>query len=1005
MTDMWAEVEALASIVSPLSVDDIAAILDADSDSIVDAVEQLEEEGRVTSDRLGLTSATSRLGPTRMAVLARKLAERLEATGDTADRRGTANFQAGQSSKAFAAFQEALASSQIAPGAEGPLLDQTIQAGRESGSARQTLAPLLIRRARLLRNRGETHRALADLTEATPHLDGDRLVDALAFRGALEDDLQLPADAERSIAMAMLVAGNTQSDAKLGSLLTLQARMLTRLGFEREADACLERGTSLVESHGNEVQQFYTTVNTAWIDLDRGMARDAERGFTLAQQRAGSVEGEASVANQSAYLARALYAQGFAADAYEQVAKARETADTPAVDFIATIAEIEGALALHRGTEAAASVVRLNAIVSESFPAWANRAAALAARTELENDNPTAARGIIERALDDTPTGQNGHRLRVELEAIGLVAADVWDAERAADLSDLMIQSGWHGVAAWLLSHRAIRDKNPHLGIQAAALAHRLGLSPLAIDAAHTAEAWDDPATGVIKLEAQAIARRLPPTWVESWQARPASKAALSNPDGVQVTDDTALAQSLDAALSAAGLSGIDEVLSPAQRRAIGLVPKPRAAAAAARWIGLVVAMFAIAAAAALVFRADAPEPVVLANPTQTTRAVPEVAPEIPLAERRVETGGALSGQSPFAGGETRNAVLEGGFSAPTGVYWPKELVGFVSSDPVLAGGALYVGTERGLMYSVDINRSSSIFEEQSENANSSSATPALVAGFLEGGQSESLVFFADDSGTLVARGIDSIAEVFWSRDLAGKLGGPPLVDESRVVAATDGGFVVSLDAVTGEQLASYPTDEPLEGGFPYPLARHEDVIYATTGDGRILLLRDSDLTLICETDLGSAQVTTHPVIYAGNYFFGSSVSSIIARPAGGCGSPIDVAPAFTIGTEIKFTPVFANQVMYVVSDELILALTVEANEFFFTSIQAGGNITAPPVIVGEQILVSTEFGELRAYDIHTGDPVWTFPVGSIVQTRPAAGDGVILVATARGDLIAIAGE
>ena len=996
-------IQTLAGIAPPISIDDIGAVLGVDSDAIVESVEQLEADGRVRSDRVGISAEAVAGSPTRVAVLARRLADHLEATSDTPQRRASAYWHAGKSSQAFAAYREALAASGRPPGTEGNLLDRAIASGREAGVSGSVLAPLLVQRSRLRRNRGETRSALTDLSEATPHLEGESLVDGLAFLGALQDDLQLPADAERSIAMAMLVAGEAQADAKLGSLLTLQARMLTRLGFEHEADASLERGRLLVEMHGTEVQEFYTTVNTAWIDLDRGRVRDAERGFTLAKQRAGDVEGEVSVANQSAYLARALFAAGDASRAIEEVARARDLAETRAVDFISTIAEIEGALAFHRPAEAAAGVGRLNEIVASSFPAWSNRAATLAARSALESGHAAEARTIAERALGDSPIGQNGHRLRVELEAIRLVAADPWDAERAADLSDLMLQSGWHGLAAWFLVKRSDRDKAPTLGLQAAALAHRLGMIPLAIDAVDAANAWGDHDTDVIRLSARTIGTQIPADWREGWLEVPGVSSALDDSD-LENADPSALALTLESALDAAGLAGFDDVLSPAQRRAIGLVPKPRAATATAvRGLALVVGMFIIAALTALTLRPDPVVPVALEATPPTEVATPQE-PEIPIRDRVVESEGSLAGQSPFAGGETRNAVVPGGFREPTGVYWERQLTGFISADPVLRGSALYVGTSRGRIYSIDINRSSDIFAESGASAFESSATEGLVAGFLEGGQSESIVYFADEAGSLQARAIDSVGETFWQIDLGGSPGGPPLVDGTRVIIGSDGGFILALDAVTGAELARYPAVEPISGGFPHPLVRDDGVIYATTGAGTIALLSDDDLSLICEVDLGSAKVTTHPVVHDGSFFFGSSVGSVVVRSAGGCGAPSGV-PAFLIGTPVLFPPVFVDDVMFVVSDELVLPLTIAANEFAYTSIQVGGGVTGPPIIAGDLLIVANEFGDLLAFDTADGSEVWRFQVGSVVETRPAIGENVIIVATARGDIIAIAGN
>jgi outer membrane protein assembly factor BamB len=53
--------------------------------------------------------------------------------------------------------------------------------------------------------------------------------------------------------------------------------------------------------------------------------------------------------------------------------------------------------------------------------------------------------------------------------------------------------------------------------------------------------------------------------------------------------------------------------------------------------------------------------------------------------------------------------------------------------------------------------------------------------------------------------------------------------------------------------------------------------------------------------------------------------------------------------------------------------------------------------------LIATEAGALVAVSTADGSEVWRFEFGSPIRTRPVVANDLVLVATARGELIALA--
>ncbi|HVR31783.1 MAG TPA: hypothetical protein VMS74_03640, partial [Acidimicrobiia bacterium] len=464
------EVEAAASIVSPLPVAVLALVLDAPESDIVTAVEALETAGRVVATRQGITAGESSLSSARMTHIATRLAAVLEQRQGPLVQIGRAQLAAGEARRAYDVFLRAIEDETTSPQERVDTIGLAIESGVEARVPMRTLAPLFVSRARHRRLRGENDMAVTDLEAATPHLSGEALIDAYGFAAALHDDRQRPADAERTIAMALLVAAEEGSTAKLGSLLTFQGRLLARLGFDAESDRVFTLGAALVDAHGDEMQRHYAGLNQAWTDLDRGWVARAERGYATARSRA-AVDDPVAMAEMDIAIARAKFAGGDAQGAIELLAAAErvgEETNAVSVKFLSALARAEGAITFRQPTEAVEAATRLREIVDASFPAWQNRAATVEARALLLAQRRAEARDAIRRGFETTPRGANGMRLRTELEALQLVADERWDDERAADIADRLLQGGWHLAAVTVLTERSRREKRPELGRAAA---------------------------------------------------------------------------------------------------------------------------------------------------------------------------------------------------------------------------------------------------------------------------------------------------------------------------------------------------------------------------------------------------------------------------------------------------------------------------------------------------------------------------------------------------------
>jgi outer membrane protein assembly factor BamB len=314
----------------------------------------------------------------------------------------------------------------------------------------------------------------------------------------------------------------------------------------------------------------------------------------------------------------------------------------------------------------------------------------------------------------------------------------------------------------------------------------------------------------------------------------------------------------------------------------------------------------------------------------------------------------------------------------------------------------MFVGSSEGRLYSIDLARGSTNFEELVTGRIDVAATVESVAGFGESGQSQTLAFLGNDAGSLVARKLGDTGEVVWRFQMEGPLSGPPIVFEQTVYAA-GGGHVYAIDGPGGFEVSRFP-ESPVEGGFTEALAADDTYLYAV-GGGDLYMLDLETLEAKCVVDLPArTQIVTHPVLADGAVFVGTGLRTIAVFSPGNCGvPPPGFLPSHQIEVPIRYAPVVRGGTIWMAADELVLALDALSSDFEFVDV--GGLITSPPVLADDTLIMAIEGGELVGVDVASRTVAWRFDVDAEVRAPVAVVDRTIVVATARGDLKALAGN
>jgi outer membrane protein assembly factor BamB/tetratricopeptide (TPR) repeat protein len=876
--------------------------------------------------------------------------------------------------------------------------------------------------ARYLRSAGTSAEAMSELETAVRSLDGVEQIDALYFATVVADDMQSPQRAETYAALGEHQAWAAALPAKAGALLTLRGRVLSRIGFPREADRVLERGLELLDSHADAGQRFRGRLNRAWVQLDRGQAAGAEAGFARLREEAKELEGPISLADKEAYWARAAFAVGRPTEALAAVERAEAAAKSlgvPAPAFIAAIARAEGALYFERYEEALAAADLVMDFVTSQFHDWENRARVLRARALVGMDRLEEATAEAGAALNATPEGVNGLRLRKEIEVARLLALPQdrpWPQREVENLTDELLAANWNLAALDLMIARAKRERDTELALYAAGLANDLGIPTLAVRAAHLAKMWTEPAGQAIAFSAQGVVRHLPESWFAEWTGREHVAAALA----VEVADDHLAAEALTAqwaAVVAGSGLGAYEVLSPAQRRAQGLVRRTKVKNTGRR-ILQAAAVLLLAGAVSVgvtVFLSNNDEPQVIIQTLATTTTLPTLEEtQIPLPDG-VDF---FSGVASYRGDPGRSGVAEGtGVAEATGYYWKYPTAGPIVASPVTFGKWVFIASTDSTVQAVDMTTGRQLWSTRAEDAIYASPVVAQVDDPSGNAQAPSrqVIAYGSDDGFISFR--DALlpgGQVFW-RYFTGngmRVRGAPLIVGDHAFVVTSGpssGQVLSL-AITAKEVAWTfvpPEGETLGPVIGAPAYDNGILYFGTRGvdglPGHLFLVDAETGELICMSPpIGDIEV--NPVVVDGVVYVPTAQGEIHARVAGSCTAvPDNRIFSYSATPQVNAAPAVIGDTLVVPIETNMLAIDLPTNELNWI-FDSGALIRSAPVVSNGIVYFGNDTGLVFALDLATGDELWRWQTGNRVESSVAVLDGVVFVTSTDGTLYAIGG-
>jgi outer membrane protein assembly factor BamB len=229
-----------------------------------------------------------------------------------------------------------------------------------------------------------------------------------------------------------------------------------------------------------------------------------------------------------------------------------------------------------------------------------------------------------------------------------------------------------------------------------------------------------------------------------------------------------------------------------------------------------------------------------------------------------------------------------------------------------------------------------------------------------------------------------------------GALVGGVTVEGDRVYVGSSDYRVYALDLKTGEPVWEKPFEtENWVWGAP---AVDEDHVYVGSMDHHVYAINRDDGTLAWEQDIGGS-VPGNVVLGDGMLFVGGVDKQLHALRAQD-GTQLWARP---LGHWVWGEALVQDGYVYVGSlDGRVHALRISDGAPRWESVALGGTLRAGPVLLGDQLIVGTDSGNIYRVALDSGHSTLLFKAPAAVLSRPAVVGNRVYIGTTMSEVLAL---
>ncbi len=332
-----------------------------------------------------------------------------------------------------------------------------------------------------------------------------------------------------------------------------------------------------------------------------------------------------------------------------------------------------------------------------------------------------------------------------------------------------------------------------------------------------------------------------------------------------------------------------------------------------------------------------------------------------------------------FRGNPQLTGLARGTLPDELHVRWKYETAEPITSTAAIVDGVVYVGSDDGKLYALDLATGQPRWTYAIEDMIESS--PTVVGG---------LVIFGDDAGVLHACDAKTGA-ARWKFETDGQIISSANYYRGHVIFGSYGGHVYCLRLEDGKQIWKYAAEERVHA-TPTLAGTH---VFFGGCDGHLHVVDARNGTRINHIPLGS--VTGASATVDGTRLFLGTYGEQVLGVDWNAGKVLwrfeDPERAFPF---MSSAAVSGDLVVIGGRDKRLRALDRTTGKQRWQLV-AKGRIDSSPVIVGGRVFVGAGDGNLYAVKLTTGEEVWRFETGSGISASPAVAASCLVISTEDG--------
>lgn len=303
-------------------------------------------------------------------------------------------------------------------------------------------------------------------------------------------------------------------------------------------------------------------------------------------------------------------------------------------------------------------------------------------------------------------------------------------------------------------------------------------------------------------------------------------------------------------------------------------------------------------------------------------------------------------------------------------------------STAVMADGVVYVGSEGGKFYAIDLATGKKKWDYDVE------------AGFnAAAGVRGAMVYVGDRDGRLHAFEA-ATGKRLWYHDAGSEVNGGPNFNGDHVVFGSQDAFLYCLHAVTGREVWKFESENQIRC-MPTVAAGHA---FVAGCDGQLHVIALDSGKRTGHADLGTYTGCT-PAVIGDVAYVGTEGHEFLAvdwkagKVLWKYQSPDREEPFRSSAAATPELIVVGSQ------DKCVHGIDPKTGKGLWMT-PTRGRVDSSPVIVGTRAYVGSADGVLYALDCKSGGVVWQHRIGGKIQASPAVAAGRLVIGSTSGELI-----